>query len=102
MSKILKTIVAAFEEADIAASKKASLLKLLTVFCKCKDKLVRQNQQDLIIYMTEYTSRSSILYLFTNEGFSELYSLINGCKEIQILENIINEECIAGPSIIVS
>jgi len=52
--------------------------------------------------MTEYSARSSILYLFTNEGFSELYALINGCKEIQILENMIEEECVAAPSIIVS
>lgn len=43
-SKILKQIVNEAEEADLAESKKGTLLKLLTVFCKCKHKLVRSNQ----------------------------------------------------------
>ncbi len=43
-SKILKRICNASEKADLKDSKKGSMYRLLTAFCRCKDKLVRANQ----------------------------------------------------------
>ena len=44
VSKILRQIIIAAEEASLQSSKKALYLKLLEVFCKFEDKLVRPNQ----------------------------------------------------------
>lgn len=44
VSKILRLIILSAEEAPLASSKKALYLKLLEVFCKFEDKLVRPNQ----------------------------------------------------------
>jgi len=43
-SKILKRISNASEKAELQDSKKGQMYKLLTAFCRCKDKLVRANQ----------------------------------------------------------
>jgi hypothetical protein len=51
--KILKSIVNASEKAEMNGSIKGSLYKLLTVFCRYKDKLVRANQQDIVVYLTD-------------------------------------------------
>eukprot|EP00347_Sterkiella_histriomuscorum_P021853 403332539 len=102
VSKILKQIVAASEDADINSSRKATLMKLLNVFCRFKDKLVRQNQQDIIIFMTNNVVRSSILYLFSNEGFTDISNLLNTCKDIEILENFVNNQYVSGPTMIVT
>jgi hypothetical protein len=32
-------------------SLKGSMFKLLTVFCRYKDKLVRANQQDIVVFL---------------------------------------------------
>jgi hypothetical protein len=43
VSKILRHIILSAEEASLQSSKKALYLKLLEVFCKHEDKLVRPN-----------------------------------------------------------
>lgn len=64
----------------MADSRKGSLYQLLTAFCRYKDKLVRANQQDIVVYMTEKGTQSNILYLFTAEGFKDLSKLIQTQK----------------------
>jgi hypothetical protein len=44
VAKILRQIIVSAEEASLQSSKKALYLKLLEVFCKFEDKLVRPNQ----------------------------------------------------------
>ena len=52
--------------------------------------------------MTNNVARSSILYLFSNEGFSEMNTLINSSKDIEILENYMNGSYITGPTMLVT
>ena len=52
-------------------------LKLLEVFCRFGDKLVRSNQSEIILQMTADTTRSNVLYLFQAEGAKELGTHIN-------------------------
>lgn len=40
--------------------------------------------------MTNNVARSSILYLFSTEGFVEMNHLIHSSKDIEILENFVN------------
>ena len=49
VSKYLRQIVSYSEEQLITSPKKALYLKLLEVFCRYEDKLVLQNQTELII-----------------------------------------------------
>ena len=44
VTKILRQIISSAEEAPLSSSKKALYMKLLEVFCKFEDKLVRPNQ----------------------------------------------------------
>ena len=39
-------------------------------------KLVRANQQDIVVYMTDKGPQSNILYLFTSEGFKDINKII--------------------------
>jgi len=57
-------------------------LKLLEVFCRFGDKLVRSNQSEIILQMTADTTRSNVLYLFQAEGAKELGTHINTSLEI--------------------
>jgi hypothetical protein len=57
--------VNAAEKSDLQESRKGSLYQLLTVFCRYRDKLVRANQQDIIIFMTDKGPQSGMLSLFT-------------------------------------
>ncbi len=50
-SKIVRAIVNASEKAEMSNSLKGSMFKLLTVFCRYKDKLVRANQQDIVVFL---------------------------------------------------
>lgn len=75
-SKILKQIVNAAEKAEMGDSRKGSLYRLLTAFCRYKEKLVRANQQDIVVFMTDKGPQSNILYLFTNEGFKDMNKYI--------------------------
>lgn len=75
-SKILKQIVNAAEKAEMNDSRKGSLYQLLTVFCRYKDKLVRANQQDIVVFMTDKGPQSNILYLFTSEGYKDINKYI--------------------------
>ena len=43
VTKILRQIISSAEEAPLSSSKKALYMKLLEVFCKFEDKLVRPN-----------------------------------------------------------
>ena len=54
----------AAEKAEMSDSRKGSMYKLLTVFCRYNEKLVRANQQDIVVYMTAKGPQSNILYLF--------------------------------------
>jgi len=81
-SKIFKQIVNAAEKAEIESSKKGSLYKLLGVFCRHKDKLVRANQQDVILYMSAKGTQSNLLYLFTAEGFTDISKIIKQQKQV--------------------
>lgn len=58
------------------------MYKLLTVFCRYKDKLVRANQQDIVVFMTDKGPQSNILYLFTSEGFKDINKLIQQQKAV--------------------
>ena len=79
VSKILRLIILSAEEAPLASSKKALYLKLLEVFCKFEDKLVRPNQQEIVINFTRDTSKNNLISLFSTEGLPYLISLVNKC-----------------------
>ena len=61
------------------------------MFCKYKNKLVRANQQDIIVFLSEQGSKNSLLNLFTQEGFPHLSLLITACKEIQLQDLALDE-----------
>ena len=61
------------------SSKKSLYLKLLEVFCKFEDKLVRPNQQEIVINFTRDISKNNLIYLFSNEGISHLTKIIQRC-----------------------
>ena len=67
------------EEAALDSSKKALYLKLLEVFCKFEDKVVRPNQQEIIITFTRDISKNNLIYLFSDEGINTLIRLIQKC-----------------------
>lgn len=73
VSKFLRQIVNYSEERLLDSPKKATYLKLLEVFCRYKDKLVRENQSEIILQFTVDTARSNVLYLLQPEGAKELY-----------------------------
>lgn len=79
VTKFLRVIVNSAEEVALSSPKKAMYLKLLEVFCRFEDKLVRQNQSEIVLQMTADTSRSNILYLFKMEGAKELQKYIDEC-----------------------
>ena len=72
VTKILRQIILSAEEAPLESSKKALYLKLLEVFCKFEDKLVRPNQQEIVINFTRDTSKNNLISLFSNEGLPYL------------------------------
>jgi hypothetical protein len=52
------------------------MYKLLTAFCRCKDKLVRANQQDIVVYLTVKGPLSNIFSLFVGEGVKSFIKLL--------------------------
>jgi hypothetical protein len=76
VSKILRVIIIASEESSLSSSKKALYFKLLEVFCKCKEELVRPNQQEIIINFTKDISNNNLFYLFSVEGLPQLVTYI--------------------------
>ena len=72
-------------------SKKGSMFKLLTVFCRFKDKLVRANQQDIVVSLANKGAQSNILYLFSAEGFKELNKYIQQQKQV-VFPQLIGDE----------
>jgi hypothetical protein len=74
--------VNAAEKAEMSDSRKGSLYRLLTAFCRYRDKLVRANQQDIVVYMTDKGPQSNILYLFTSEGFKDINKYIQQQKQV--------------------
>lgn len=52
VTKFVRQIVNFSEERLLDSPKKATYLKLLEVFCRFQDKLVRQNQSEIIIQFT--------------------------------------------------
>ena len=50
-SKILRFIINASEKCEMEDSKKGSMFRLLMVFCRFKEKLVRANQQDIVVFL---------------------------------------------------
>ena len=84
VTKFLRTLNNSAEEVSLSETKKAMYLKLLEVFCRFGDKLVRSNQSEIILQMTADTTRSNVLYLFQAEGAKELGTHINACLEIDI------------------
>ena len=75
-SKILKRISNASEKAELNNSKKGQMYKLLTAFCRCKDKLVRANQQDIVVYLTVKGPLSNIFSLFVGEGVTHMVPVV--------------------------
>jgi hypothetical protein len=53
---------------ELGDSKKGLMYQLLTAFCRCKEKLVRANQQDIVVYLTSTGTISNIFYLFVGDG----------------------------------
>lgn len=82
VAKFIRLIVNTSEEVALVSPKKSMYLKLLEVYCRFEDKLIRQNQTDIILQMTADTSRSNVLYLFQAEGSKELGAHIHACLEI--------------------
>lgn len=76
VSKILRQIIISVEQAQLASSKKALYLKLLEVFCKFEDKLIRPNQQEIVIQFTKDIAKNNLIYLFSYEGIPHLQLLI--------------------------
>jgi len=91
VSKILRQIILSAEEASLQSSKKALYLKLLEVFCKFEDKLVRPNQQEIVINFTRDISKNNLIYLFSNEGLPHLIKLVQDCLPARYREEIENE-----------
>mmetsp|Transcript_6821 Transcript_6821/g.10999 ORF Transcript_6821/g.10999 Transcript_6821/m.10999 type:complete len:183 (+) Transcript_6821:4514-5062(+) len=79
VTKILRQIILSAEEASLVSSKKALYLKLLEVFCKFEDKLVRPNQQEIVVNFTRDISKNNLIYLFSNEGLPHLSKLLKAC-----------------------
>lgn len=92
VSKILRQIILSAEEASLQSSKKALYLKLLEVFCKFEDKLVRPNQQEIVINFTRDISKNNLIYLFSNEGIPHLQKLIKACIPQMYLEPDFDEK----------
>lgn len=81
-SKILRSIVNASEKIEMNDNKKGSMFRLLTVFCRYKDKLVRANQQDIVVFLSNKGAQSNILYLFTTEGFKDINKYLQQQKQV--------------------
>lgn len=79
VTKILRQIMLSAEEASLQSSKKALYLKLLEVFCKFEDKLVRPNQQEIVVNFTKDVSKNNLIYLFSTEGVSVLEGMLENC-----------------------
>lgn len=79
MSKILRQIIVSAEESPLSSSKKALYLKLLEVFCKFEEKLVRPNQQEIVTNFTRDVSKNNLIYLFSIEGLPRMIKLIQQC-----------------------
>ena len=86
VSKILRHIIISAEESSLRSSKKALYLKLLEVFCKHHDQLVRPNQQEIVINFTRDISKNNLIYLFSTEGQPHLIRLIHNCIPTKMLE----------------
>lgn len=82
VTKFLRQIVNFSEERLLDSPKKATYLKLLEVFTRYQEKLVRQNQSEIIIQFTVDTTRSNVLYLLQPEGAKELYQPLAECMKI--------------------
>jgi hypothetical protein len=59
------------------------MYKLLTAFCRCKDKLVRANQQDIVVYLTVKGPLSNIFSLFVGEGVKSFIKLLEEQRKSQ-------------------
>jgi hypothetical protein len=79
VTKILRVIILSAEEAALHSSKKCLYLKLLEVFCKFEDKLVRPNQQEIVVNFTRDVSKNNLIYLFSAEGLPHLVRLLQAC-----------------------
>ena len=79
VSKILRHIIISVEEASLNSSKKALYLKLLEVFCRMDEKLVRPNQMEIVIDFTRDVSKNNLIYLFSSDGLPELSKIIVMC-----------------------
>ena len=83
VTKFIRTINNIAEEVSLSAVKKAVYLKLLEVFCRFQQQLIRQNQNEIIAQMTADTTRSNVLYLFQPEGSKELNGHIEDSQRIK-------------------
>ena len=83
VTKFIRTINNIAEEVSLSAPKKAVYLKLLEVFIKYEEKLIRQNQNEIIGQMTADTTRSNVLYLFQPEGSKELSTHIEESQALK-------------------
>jgi hypothetical protein len=79
VTKFIRAINNTAEEVSLHTIKKSVYLKLLEVFCRYEDKLIRQNQNEIITQMTADTTRSNVLYLFQAEGAKEFQKIIDEC-----------------------
>ena len=87
VTKFVRQIVNFSEERLLDSPKKATYLKLLEVFCRYEEKLVRQNQSEIILQFTQDTARSNVLYLLQPEGAKELYQPLAECQKVHYDED---------------
>lgn len=87
VTKFVRQIVSFSEERLLDSSKKATYLKLLEVFCRYQNRLIRQNQSEIIVQFTMDTARSNVLYLLQPEGAKELYEPLAECLKLHPLDD---------------
>ena len=52
------------------------------MFCRYQDKLIKQNQAEIIVQFTMDTQRSNVLYLFQTEGAKEFLEMLDECRKV--------------------
>jgi len=63
VNKFLRTVVNFAQETPLEHSKKGLYLRLLEVFIKTSDQLVRPNQCEVVENLTADVARSNVLFL---------------------------------------
>ena len=75
VSHIIKEIVKVSEDLELSDVSKSSYLKALQVFVKYKNKIIKKNQQDIVIQLTS-SSRSELFNILKPGGQTKIGSLL--------------------------